>query len=50
MKTEKSKIVKKAKDLVSKAKNKKVVKSYTVAFEEFPVEQEVHKGNMNNYK
>lgn len=50
MKSEKSEIVRKAKDLVLKAKNKKIIKSHTVAFEEFPVEKEIHKGRANDYR
>lgn len=50
METEKSEIVKKAKKLVLEAKKKKAVKPYNIAFEEFPVEKEIHKGNMKDYK
>lgn len=46
MKNEKSEIIKKAKKLVVVAKKKKNVKPYTVAFEEFPVEEEIHKGKI----
>ena len=34
----------KARELVLLAKEKNLIKSHTVAFEEFPVEKEVHKG------
>lgn len=50
MKAKKIEIIKKAKDLVLEAKNKNVIKSHNTAFKEFPVEEEIHKGKMEDYK
>lgn len=50
MKTNASEINQKAKKLVLLAKEKGLVKSHTIAFKEFPVEKEVHKGKAENYK
>lgn len=50
MKTNTSEISKRAKRLVMLAKEKGLVKSHTIAFKEFPVEQEIHKGKRENYK
>lgn len=50
MKTNNSEISQKAKRLVALAKEKGLVKSHTVAFKEFPVEKEVHKGKTENLK
>lgn len=50
MKTNTSEISQKAKRLVALAKEKGLVKSHTVAFKEFPVEKEVHKGKTENLK
>ena len=36
-----------AKALVSNAKKKKLIKSHTAAFKIFPVEEEIHKGKVN---
>ena len=50
MKTNTSEISKNAKRLVLLAKEKGLIKSHTIAFKEFPVEKEVHKGRTENYK
>ena len=49
MKTNINDISKKAKELVTKSKEKNLIKSYTVAFEDFPVKEENHKGNREVY-
>lgn len=49
MKTNTSEIQKNAKRLVLLAKEKGLIKSHTVAFKEFPVEKEIHKGKSENY-
>ena len=50
MKTNTSEISKKAKRLVMIAKDRNLIKSHTIAFKEFPVEEEEHKGRPENYK
>ncbi len=50
MKTNTSEIRKNARRLVLLAKEKGLVKSHTVAFKEFPVEEEIHKGEVEKYK
>lgn len=50
MKTNISEVSKKAKRLVVLAKEKNLVKSHTIAFKEFPVEKEEHKGKPENYE
>jgi len=50
MKTNASENSQKAKRLVLLAKEKGLVKSHTVAFKEFPVEKEIHKGKTEDYK
>lgn len=50
MKNNTSEISKNAKRLVLLAKEKGLVKSHIVAFKEFPVEKEIHKGKPENYK
>ncbi len=49
MKTNINEISKTAKDLVAKAKAKNLIKSYTVAFKDFPVSEEIHKGKKEYY-
>lgn len=49
MKTNTSEISKRAKRLVVLAKEKGLIKSHTIAFKEFPVEKEIHKGKPENY-
>lgn len=49
MKTNINEISKTAKDLVVKAKAKNLIKSYTVAFKDFPVSEEIHKGKKEYY-
>lgn len=39
------KILNKVKDLVKISKNKKIIKSHTDAYKEFPVNDEIYKGN-----
>lgn len=39
----------KARKLVMIAKEKGLIKSHTVAFKEFPVENEIHKGKAKEY-
>ncbi len=48
MKTNTSEVSQRAKRLVMLAKEKGLVKSHTVAFKEFPVEKEIHKGKSEN--
>lgn len=50
MKTNNSKISQRARGLVLRAKEKKLIKPHTIAFKEFPVEKEAHKGKTENYK
>lgn len=50
MKTNTSEIRKNARRLVLLAKEKGLVKSHTVAFKEFPVEEEIHKGKSENLR
>lgn len=50
MKTNTSEVSQRAKRLVMLAKEKGLVKSHTVAFKEFPVEEEIHKGEVEKYK
>jgi len=50
MKTNTSEISRNAKRLVLIAKEKGLIKSHTVAFKDFPVEKEVHKGKAESYK
>lgn len=50
MKTRNSEVVKKAKKLTMLAKEKGLIKSHTIAFKEFPVEEESHKGKMKGYQ
>lgn len=50
MKTNTSEISKNAKRLVAVAKERGLIKSHTIAFKEFPVENEIHKGEMKGYK
>lgn len=49
MKTNMNDISKNAKELIAKAKSKNLIKSYTVAFKDFPVKEEVHKGKKEYY-
>mgnify|MGYP003540061792 CR=1 FL=1 len=48
MKTNVNEITKRAKALVAIAKEKKLIKPHTIAFKEFPVEKEIHKGKQYN--
>lgn len=41
---------KKVKELLAKAKNKDLIKSHKLAFDETPVKQEEHKGNINAFR
>lgn len=50
MKTNSNEIIQRAKRLVLLAKEKNLVKPHTVAFKEFPVEKEIHKGKTENLK
>lgn len=49
MKTNINDISKNARRLVEKAKAKNLIKSYTVAFKDFPVNEETHKGKKEYY-
>lgn len=49
MKTNMNNISKNAKELIAKAKAKNLIKSYTIAFKDFPVDEEVHKGKKEYY-
>ena len=46
METRRSDLRAKAKALVANAKKKNLIKSHTVAFKIFPVEEEIHKGKV----
>jgi len=50
MKTNTSDVSQKARKLVMLAKEKGLIKSHTVAFKDFPVEKEIHKGKLENCK
>lgn len=50
MKTNTSECSQRAKKLVTIAKEKGLIKSHTVAFKEFPVEKEIHKGETKNIR
>jgi len=50
MKTNASEVSQRAKRLVAIAKEKGLVKSHMIAFKEFPVEKEIHKGKTENLK
>lgn len=39
-----------AQRLIKIAKEKGLIKSHTIAFKEFPVEEEIHKGKTGEYK
>ena len=49
MKTNIKDISKTAQKLVEKSKAKNLIKSYTLAFKDFPVSEEVHKGKKEYY-
>lgn len=49
MKTNMNDISKNAKELIAKSKTKNLIKSYTVAFKDFPVSEEIHKGEKEYY-
>ena len=43
------KILNKVKKLVKISKEKKIIKPHTDAYKEFPVNEEIHKGNKSAY-
>ena len=49
MKNNMKDIRKSAKELVANAKKKNLIESYTVAFKDFPVKEENHKGKREHY-
>jgi len=49
MKTDVNSLKATARSLVKVSKEKGLIKSHTVAFKEFPVSEEVHKGNKHYY-